>query len=229
MSILVDYKPILINNSKESKLNLEGLLKSLNGNKEESKIEEGDEESPSFDIESGVDYEYDFAAKEKIISMPLSSNYSNNTSSKSSNREFNYYSEKYFASHPEDRKYQQFLTEWAKKETNFRNIQNTAGHPAYGYFQFWHTNLNDTTPENFIKDPMAQFKKAVEYAKKSEQVYNTKYSKQTDWNKAAVMFATILGGHNLDDVIFNGGNRKDAHGTTIKDYLKYGQGLNITI
>jgi hypothetical protein len=43
--------------------------------------------------------------------------------------------DEYLKINPDAVRYKDILTKIAKKESNFRNVQNTAGAPAYGYFQ----------------------------------------------------------------------------------------------
>ena len=63
---------------------------------------------------------------------------------------------------PSVEKYKDFLTRIAKKESGFNSyIQNRAGAPYYGYFQFGHAALksvSNLTMEQFRKNPVEQIK-----------------------------------------------------------------------
>ena len=73
--------------------------------------------------------------------------------------------EEYLKDNPQDAKYKEFLSSTAKRESGFRSIQNTAGAPAYGYFQLWKTNLGGNSPEAVLKDPKKQIALAIQLLK----------------------------------------------------------------
>lgn len=82
---------------------------------------------------------------------------------------------------PEAKKYRSFLTQMAKKESGFnKSIQNSAGAPAYGYFQFMqddkkYKNISTyagTDIETFRNDPKLQIESAIKLAKSFENEFN---------------------------------------------------------
>lgn len=75
--------------------------------------------------------------------------------------------DEYFKENPEDIEHRDFLTRIAERESSFRNVQNSAGAPAYGYFQLWETNLGNHTPEEVMEDPKLQIKLAIELDKRN--------------------------------------------------------------
>ena len=137
---------------------------------------------------------------------------------KSDKEKFNQSLNKYLSIHPEDNEYKSFIIDWAKKESNFRNIQNLAGHPAYGYFQFWKPD----NPESFLSNVDLQIKKAFEYAKDSAKHYDKKWAKNNPmYSKEQYMMGTVLGGKGgADKVMLGLGNPSDGY-ATVKDYMQW--------
>lgn len=85
------------------------------------------------------------------------------------------------ASNPEAKKYRQFLTKMAEQESGFNSaIQNRAGAPAYGYFQFMqddkkYNNIRqyaDTDIETFRNNPKLQIEAAIKLAKSFEKGFS---------------------------------------------------------
>ncbi len=96
-------------------------------------------------------------------------------------RNFNKYYDEVEKEDPEAKKYRKFLTAIADHESKFNSsVQNSAGAPAYGYFQFmedgnrW-TNISKyggTDIDTFRNDPKLQIKAAIKLAKAFESRYN---------------------------------------------------------
>ena len=84
----------------------------------------------------------------------------------------------YLQENPDDAKYKDFLTMTAQRESNFRSIQNTAGNPAYGYFQLWETNLGGNSPEEVLKDPKKQIQLAIQLLKNNISTFTDKDRKK---------------------------------------------------
>lgn len=92
---------------------------------------------------------------------------------------------------PEAKKYRRFLTDTAYRESGFNPyIQNKAGAPAYGYFQFmqdgkkWDniTRYAGTDIETFRNNPELQIEAAIKLAKQFEKSFTNE-----DLNKASKM------------------------------------------
>lgn len=117
---------------------------------------------------------------------------------------------------PEAKKYRKFLTDMAYKESGFNSaIQNRAGAPAYGYFQFmqdgknWNniTKYAGTDISTFRNSPELQIEAAIKLAKDFEKGFS-----QQDISKAKSMgygnWALIAGAW----LAGNGGVRKFLNG-----------------
>lgn len=70
--------------------------------------------------------------------------------------------DEYLKNNPEHAEYRDILTRLAEIETRFRNIQNEAGADSYGYFQINKINLPGVDYQEFLNDPQAQIRKAIE-------------------------------------------------------------------
>ena len=68
----------------------------------------------------------------------------------------------YLQEHPEHAVFKGILDKLAKKESAFKNVQNYAGAPAYGYFQLLKTNIGSHTPQEFLNNPKVQIKQAIQ-------------------------------------------------------------------
>lgn len=140
---------------------------------------------------------------------------------------------------PEAKKYRQFLTMMAQKESGFnKSIQNLAGAPAYGYFQFMQdgkkynniTAFAGTDIETFRNNPQLQIEAAIKLAKSFEKGFTQK-DKEKAKEKGITTFG-LLGGAWLGGVggvrtYLNGkGNPSDKHwskekkGTTVADRIR---------
>lgn len=147
-------------------------------------------------------------------------------------QEFEKLWDEYLAENPEDTEWRDFFTKIARKESNFRNIQNTAGAPAYGFYQLWETNLQGHTPQEVINDPKLQIKLAIDLAKGNlsnftQEDWNT--AKQKGFSKNALLWGAWLGGlkgvqnylHSNKDVSdskYYGGKG----GSTVGTYMRIG-------
>lgn len=97
--------------------------------------------------------------------------------------EFNKWYDEVEKEDPEAKHYRQFLTKMAEQESGFNSaIQNRAGAPAYGYFQFMQdgkkynniTAYAGTDIETFRNNPKLQIKAAIKLAKSFERGFNKK-------------------------------------------------------
>lgn len=160
----------------------------------------------------------------------------------SSPEDFERIMDEYFSKNPQDSYLRDFLTKIGAKESNFRNVQNDAGAPAYGYFQLWKTNLDGLTPEQLLANPQKQVELAVKLAK-----YNLSQLKDRDMealtrmgvSKWGALGGMWLGGYGgLTKWLHEGVDRSDGHhypdgkGATVGSYVKtfnsYKQGGVIT-
>lgn len=137
---------------------------------------------------------------------------------------------------PEARMYRSLLTKLAEHESGFKmSIQNKAGAPAYGYFQFmedgqkWNniTKYSGLSIESFRKNPKAQIKAATKLAKAFQNGF-----KGEDLAKARSMgisMSGLIGGAWLGGV---GGVRKYLNGLgdpSDKHWSKTGAGSSISV
>ena len=104
--------------------------------------------------------------RKNFVGTPLeSSTKKPNTSSPSNLRGPESYEKswkEYLQEHPEHAEFKGILDRLAKKESAFKNVQNYAGAPAYGYFQLWKTNIGNYTPQEFLNNPKVQIKQAIQ-------------------------------------------------------------------
>lgn len=118
---------------------------------------------------------------------------------------FNNNLNQYIKEHPDANKYKNLLTDIAKHESNFNHsIQNTAGAPAYGYFQFWEdgqinniTKYSGLSIEDFRNNPKAQIEAAVKMAKSIENQFNSedlRIAKAKGYNMNQLIRGAWLGG-----------------------------------
>lgn len=118
---------------------------------------------------------------------------------------FNNNLNQYIKEHPDANKYKNLLTDIAKHESNFNySIQNTAGAPAYGYFQFWQdgrinniTKYSGLSIEDFRNNPKAQIEAAVKMAKSIENQFNSedlRIAKAKGYNMNQLIRGAWLGG-----------------------------------
>lgn len=146
---------------------------------------------------------------------------------------FSSYWNEYEKNHPEASKYKKLLTAIAQHESNFNHsIQNTAGAPAYGYFQFWEdgktnniTKYSGLSVDDFRNNPMAQIDAAVKLAKSFENQFNSedlRIAKAQGYNTNQLIRGAWLGGV--------GGVRKVLRGLgnpTDSKWYKGGKGRSV--
>lgn len=148
--------------------------------------------------------------------------------------EFNKWYDEVEKEDPEAKKYRQFLTKMAEQESGFNSaIQNRAGAPAYGYFQFMQdgkkynniTAYAGTDIETFRNNPKLQIKAAIKLAKSFERGFNKKdleLAAQKGYTKFGLLGGAWLAG--------NGGVRKYLQGLanpSDRHWSKSGSGTDV--
>lgn len=148
--------------------------------------------------------------------------------------EFNKWYDEVEQEDPEAKNYRQFLTKMAEQESGFNSaIQNRAGAPAYGYFQFMqdgkkYNNISayaGTDVDTFRNNPKLQIKAAIKLAKQFERGFN-KQDLELAAQKGYTKFG-LLGGAWLAG---NGGVRKYLQGLSNpsdKHWSKSGSGTDV--
>lgn len=148
--------------------------------------------------------------------------------------EFNKWYDEVEKEDPEAKHYRQFLTKMAEQESGFNSaIQNKAGAPAYGYFQFMqdgkkYNNISayaGTDVDTFRNNPKLQIKAAIKLAKQFERGFN-KQDLELAAQKGYTKFG-LLGGAWLAG---NGGVRKYLQGLanpSDKHWSKSGSGTDV--
>lgn len=148
--------------------------------------------------------------------------------------EFNKWYDEVEQEDPEAKNYRQFLTRMAEQESGFNSaIQNRAGAPAYGYFQFMqdgkkYNNISayaGTDVDTFRNNPKLQIKAAIKLAKQFERGFN-KQDLELAAQKGYTKFG-LLGGAWLAG---NGGVRKYLQGLanpSDKHWSKSGSGTDV--
>ena len=148
--------------------------------------------------------------------------------------EFNRWYDEVEQEDPEAKNYRQFLTKMAEQESGFNSaIQNKAGAPAYGYFQFMqdgkkYNNISayaGTDVDTFRNNPKLQIKAAIKLAKQFERGFN-KQDLELAAQKGYTKFG-LLGGAWLAG---NGGVRKYLQGLanpSDKHWSKSGSGTDV--
>ena len=146
---------------------------------------------------------------------------------------FNSNLNQYIKEHPDANKYKDLLTAIAKHESNFNHsIQNTAGAPAYGYFQFWEdgatnniTKYSGLSVEDFRNNPIAQIDAAVKMAKSIENQFNSedlRIAKAKGYNMNQLIRGAWLGGvGGVRKVLRDQGNPSD------NKWYKNGKGRSV--
>lgn len=148
--------------------------------------------------------------------------------------EFNKWYDEAEQEDPEAKHYRQFLTKMAEQESGFNSaIQNRAGAPAYGYFQFMQdgkkynniTAYAGTDIETFRNNPKLQIKAAIKLAKSFERGFNKKdleLAAQKGYTKFGLLGGAWLAG--------NGGVRKYLQGLanpSDRHWSKSGSGTDV--
>lgn len=148
--------------------------------------------------------------------------------------EFNKWYDEVEKENPEAKNYRQFLTKMAEQESGFNSrIQNRAGAPAYGYFQFMqdgkkYNNISayaGTDIETFRNNPKLQIQAAIKLAKSFERGFS-KQDLELAAQKGYTKFG-LLGGAWLAG---NGGVRRFLQGLSNpsdKHWSKSGAGTSV--
>lgn len=143
------------------------------------------------------------------------------------------------ASNPEAAKYRQFLTKMAEQESGFNSsIQNRAGAPAYGYFQFMqddkkYNNIRQyagTDVTTFRNNPKLQIEAAIKLAKSFEKGFSKEdlaAAKQRGYSTWGLLGGAWLAGNGGIRRFLQGkGNpsdrhwSKEGHGTDVASRIK---------
>lgn len=164
------------------------------------------QENPLFGLLNNIDRKISKSKKDQKQDITdWFSNYSiikDNSNKNTNTRSMNYTGVKGFENfnkaydnvekkNPEAKNYRKFLTDMAYKESGFNSaIQNRAGAPAYGYFQFmqdgnkWNniTHYAGVDIDTFRSNPELQIEAAIKLAKDFEKGFS-----QEDINKASSM------------------------------------------
>ena len=171
---------------------------------------------------------------EPVINKPVASKVTYTPKSYKGLAAFNKAYDEVEASNPEAKKYRQFLTKMAEQESGFNSaIQNRAGAPAYGYFQFMqddkkYNNIRqyaDTDIETFRNNPKLQIEAAIKLAKSFEKGFGKEDLELA--NKNGYSTWGLLGGAWLAG---NGGVRKFLRGQgnpSDRHWSKEGKGTDV--
>lgn len=148
--------------------------------------------------------------------------------------EFNKAYDEVEKSNPEAKRYRQFLTKMAEQESGFDSvIQNRAGAPAYGYFQFMqddkkYNNIRQyagTDVETFRSNPKLQIEAAIKLAKSFEKGFSKEdleLAKKNGYSTWGLLGGAWLAG--------NGGVRKFLQGKgnpSDRHWSKEGKGTDV--
>lgn len=125
---------------------------------------------------------------------------------------------------PEAKKYRRFLTQVAKIESGFnKRVQNRAGAPAYGYFQFMqdgkkYNNISkyaNTDIETFRNNPQLQIQAAIKLAKSFENSFTAndlRIAKDKGFTTFGLLGGAWLGGvRGVRKYLNNQGDPSDSH------------------
>jgi hypothetical protein len=171
---------------------------------------------------------------EPVINKPVASKVTYTPKSYKGLAAFNKAYDEVEASNPEAKKYRQFLTKMAEQESGFNSaIQNRAGAPAYGYFQFMqddkkYNNIRQyagTDIETFRNNPKLQIEAAIKLAKSFEKGFSKEDLELA--NKNGYSTWGLLGGAWLAG---NGGVRKFLRGQgnpSDRHWNKEGKGTDV--
>lgn len=171
---------------------------------------------------------------EPVINKPVASKVTYTPKSYKGLAAFNKAYDEVEASNPEAKKYRQFLTKMAEQESGFNSaIQNRAGAPAYGYFQFMqddkkYNNIRQyagTDIETFRNNPKLQIEAAIKLAKSFENGFSKEDLELA--NKNGYSTWGLLGGAWLAG---NGGVRKFLRGQgnpSDRHWSKEGKGTDV--
>ena len=172
---------------------------------------------------------------EPVINKPVASKVTYTPKSYKGLAAFNKAYDEVEASNPDAKKYRQFLTKMAEQESGFNSaIQNRAGAPAYGYFQFMqddkkYNNIRQyagTDIETFRNNPKLQIEAAIKLAKSFEKGFSKEDLELA--NKNGYSTWGLLGGAWLAG---NGGVRKFLRGQgnpSDRHWSKEGKGTDVS-
>lgn len=126
---------------------------------------------------------------------------------------------------PEIKKYRNFLTKLAERESSFRPdaaAKNTRG-TALGYFQFMPFNRKNISPKDFVDNPELQIEMAWKLLKEFKNSFSP-----LDWNKARnkgytesamIAGAWLSGAGGVRNFLNTGYKAQDNLGTDVKHYM----------
>lgn len=186
--------------------------------------------------------EQDFTITYKDYTTPKNSNTPKDTTTMPQYKgleAFNKAFDEVIAEDKDAAKYRNFLTKIAEKESAFDSyVQNKAGAPAYGYFQFMQdgkkynniTAYAGTDIETFRNDPKLQIKAAIKLAKDFEKGFSAKdleAAKSKGYNMDGLLAGAWLGGvGGVRRYLYGMGDASDKHwsksgaGTTVGTRIK---------
>lgn len=130
--------------------------------------------------------------------------------------------DKYIERDPSAKQFESVLTRIAKCESNFNlTIQNTAGAPAYGWFQFWQdgkvnniTHYSGLDVNSFVQNPQAQISSAIKLVKDILRQFTPRdyqLAQSKGYNTNALIRGAWLGGVGGVRQVLNGtGNPNDS-------------------
>lgn len=146
-------------------------------------------ETPQYQIEQVMPEVQDIIYNPIVQQQPTQQqpNYSKIKGYKNFKKQFDLYTQ----TDPSAKKYEKVLTDIAQHESGFNpTIQNSAGAPAFGYFQFWQdgkinniTHFSGLNIKDFLNNPQAQIAAAVRMARSIEH----------SWNKEDIRLASAMG------------------------------------
>lgn len=171
---------------------------------------------------------------EPVVNKPVASKVTYTPKAYKGLAEFNKAYDEVEKSNPEAKKYRQFLTKMAEQESGFNSaIQNRAGAPAYGYFQFMqddkkYNNIRQyagTDVETFRSNPKLQIEAAIKLAKSFEKGFSKEdleLAKKNGYSTWGLLGGAWLAG--------NGGVRKFLQGKgnpSDRHWSKEGKGTDV--
>lgn len=152
---------------------------------------------------------------------------------------FKNYLDEVISENPEYERYRRFLTDIAKAESNFNpTVQNRAGAPAYGYFQFmqdgkkWNniSKYANTDIETFKNNPKLQIQAAIKLAQAFEKglsKQDLELAKKQGYSINSLLAGAWLGGNGgVRNFLEGKGDASDKHwdskgrGTSVGERMK---------
>ena len=171
---------------------------------------------------------------EPVVNKPVTSKATYTPKAYKGLAEFNKAYDEVEKSNPEAKKYRQFLTKMAEQESGFNSaIQNRAGAPAYGYFQFMqddkkYNNIRQyagTDVETFRSNPKLQIEAAIKLAKSFEKGFSKEdleLAKKNGYSTWGLLGGAWLAGNSGVRKFLQGkGNPSDRH------WSKEGKGTDV--